>query len=292
MIKQNSAEQENETGGEQKMRQIKKGFIYISMACFLSFSSLTAYGECLVFPPVCPIEMCGYQTQDSPNEQMLQKTVSTYKATKKVVKATRKSLNHIVSMATSLPASISSLALKAMMWPFKKLGDLFGLTEDAVDEDTQGITQDNSHGDISISERITRDLKAYATEPQTAVEVKEFNKKRRQYIRQQATITLMARVLTLKAKLKDIKDVMEETKAQVQKNVSASGGEPNKTTYNESALIKTNYELRQAWFKLLAIQRHIEAVKLEYAANQAMAGMKMIKTVPTIAGNNKNSKTK
>ena len=274
------------------MRQMKKGLFYVSTACFLVFSSLTAYGECIVFPPVCPIEMCGYQTQDAPNEQMLQKTVTVYKTTKKVVKKARKSINHIVSMATSLPGTISSLALKAMTWPFKKLGDWFGLTEDAVEEDTQGITQDNSHGDIGISERITRDLKAYATEPQTAVEVKEFNQQRRKYIRQQATITLMAHVLTLKAKLNDIKKVMEETKAQVQKNVSASGGEPNKTTYNESALIKTNYELRQAWFKLLAIQRHIEAVKLEYAANQAMAGMKMIKTVPTVTGNNKNSKTK
>lgn len=273
------------------MKQMKKGLFYVSTACFLVFSSLTAYGECLVFPPVCPIEMCGYQTQDNTGEQMLQKTVSTYKQTKKVIKTARKSIDHIVSMATSLPGTISSLVLKAMTWPFKKLGDWFGLTEDAVDEDTQGITQDNSHGDISISERITRDLKAYATEPQTAVEVKEFNQQRRKYIRQQATITLMARVLTLKARLNDIKDVMEEAKAQVQKNVSASGGDPSKT-YNESALIKTNYELRQAWFKLLAIQRHIEAVKLEYAANQAMAGMKMIKTVPTVAGNDKNSKTK
>ena len=135
-----------------------------------------------------------------------------------------------------------------------------------------------------MSERITRDLKAYETEPQTAVEVKEFNQQRRKYIRQQATITLLARVSTLKAQLPDIKDIMEETKSQVQRNVSASGNDPN-NTYNESALIKTNYELRQAWFKLLVIQRYIEAVKLEYAANQAMAGMKMLKKVPTVAGN-------
>lgn len=265
------------------MRQIKKGILYVSTACFLVFSSATVYGECIVFPPVCPIEMCGYQTQDSPNEQMLQKTVSTYKTTKKAVKSVRKSINHITSMATSLPGIISSLALKAITWPFKKLGDWFGLTEDSVEEDTKGITQDNSHGDISISERITRDLNAYATEPQSNVDIREFNKQRRRYIRQQATITLMARVLTLKSRFNDIKDIMEETKEQVQKNVSSSNQEPSKA-YNESALIKTNYNLRQTWFKLLAIQRHIEAVKLEYAANQAMAGMKMIKKVPTIAG--------
>ncbi len=271
------------------MKQFRKGFLYLSAVCFLLFSSVTAHSECLVFPPVCPIEKCGYQTQEHPGEQILQLGVVIYKQVKKTVKATRKSLNNIINMATTLPAKVSSLALKAITYPFKKLSSWFGLTEDAPEEDTQGITQDTSHGDISISERITRDLKAYATEPQTDVDVQEFNKERRKYIRQQATITLLARVLTLKAQLPDIKDIMEEVKKQVEKNVSASGGQPS-STYNESALIKTNYDLREAWFKLLAIQRHIEATKLEYAANQAMAGMKMLKKVPTIS--NSSSKTK
>lgn len=272
------------------MYLLKKSFLSLSVICFLFFSGFSAYGECLVFPPVCPIEACGYQTQESPQEQMMQKSISVCKESYKTFKKARKSVHNIFKTAISLPATISSLVLKAITYPFSKLNEWLGLTEEAQEEDTENITQDNSHGDITIAERIVLDSNAYKTEASADPETQEFNKKRRQYIRQQTTITLLARVLTLKAKLKSIKEIMDEVSKQVNKNVNESSGEPSKT-YNESALIKTNYELREAWFALLIIQRHIEATKLEFIANQSMAGMNMVKKVPTITSNEKKSQS-
>ena len=51
-----------------------------------------------------------------------------------------------------------------------------------------------------------------------------------------------------------------------------------------------NIALKQAWFNLLTIQKQVEAVKLEFTANQAIAGMNAVKQIPEIKGKGDSSK--
>ena len=271
------------------MRNIKQLFLIIfgCMLFILPAQKAYAAAECLAYPPVCPLTMCGYQTKESSTSQLWEKTLSTYKTIKKGIKATRKAISSAIKTATGAVSAVKNFVAKAIAWPFKKVGEVLGLTKD-VDEDSEGVTQDNSRGDITVEERIKKNLDTYYIESDGDYDTQHFVKERRQYIRQQATITLMARSLVLKNHLKDIKEVMDDMDAKVKKIVADSSKEANEG-YNEATLLKVNKELRTSWFKLLSIQKQIEAAKLEFAANQAIAGMKAVKKVPKIEGSATNS---
>lgn len=271
------------------MRNLKQIFL-IFLACMIFvLPTRRAYAvlECLAYPPVCPLTLCAYQTQESTVSQLWEKTLSVYKSLEKGIKSIRKSVSSLIKTSTGLVSAVKSFAAKAIAWPFKKVGEVLGLTKD-VDEDSEGATQDNSRGDITVEERIKRNLDTYYIESDGDYDTQHFVKERRQYIRQQATITLMARSLVLKNHLKDIKEVMDDMDKKVEQIIADSSKEANEG-YNEATLLKVNKELRTSWFKLLSIQKQIEAAKLEFAANQAIAGMKAVKKVPKIEGSAGNS---
>lgn len=269
------------------MNRFTKFLTQLFIGCFLVCQSATVYAECLVFPPVCPIEACGYQTQESPSQQMVQKATSAYKTGKKIYKAARRISNKVMTLTTSVVSKVTRLAAAVTTWPFKMIGRMLGLTESAQDnDDVNSITQDHRHGNIEVPDRMNHDLETFKTEANSDYESQKFNKERRQYIRQQATISLMAYALVLKATIADVKDVMDDIESSMKKLETQSSGDPS-NSYNESSLIASNNDLRETWFKLLSIQKQVEAVKLEFAANQAIAGIQNVQKVPTITSANK-----
>lgn len=275
------------------MKNIKKSFLIYTLVCFTVLTPVsTVNAVCLVNPPVCPIEMCGYQTQESPTAQMMQKITTGYKTAKKEIKSIRKSVSGIMKSVTALPGIVTGLVAQAISLPFEAVGSMLGLTEDKnkqAEDDVENVTQYNTHGNQSVQERIDENLKTYNTEANSDYESQYFNLARRQFIRQQTTITLLARVAVLKSYLKDIHDAMEEADKEIDKISKQSSGEAS-NSYNESSIGKMNIALKQAWFNLLTIQKQVEAVKLEFASNQAIAGMKMVKKVPEVKNNQNSSK--
>lgn len=269
------------------MNRLKQFFIQVFIGCFLACQSTAVYAECLLYPPVCPIEICGYQTQESITQQIIQKATSVYKTTKQTIKSVRRIQNKIMSLTTSIISAATRLAAAVTTWPLKMVTRILGLTEAAGDnDDIHSITQDHTHGDIEVPDRMQRDLETFKTEANSDYESQKFNKERRQYIRQQATISLMAYALVLKATIGDVKEIMDEIEESMREIERQSAGDPS-NTYNEASLISANNDLRKTWFKLLSIQKQIEAVKLEFAANQAIAGMPTVQKVPTITSANK-----
>ena len=275
------------------MKNIRKSFLVYSLVCFTALSPVSSvHAICLVNPPVCPIEMCGYQTQESPTAQMMQKVTTGYKTAKKEIKSIRKSVSGIMKSITALPGIVSGLVAQAVSLPFEAVGSMLGLTEDKkkqAEDDPKNITQYNTHGTQNVQTRIDENLKTYNTEANSDYESQYFNLARRQFIRQQATITLLARVAVLKSYFNDIYKAMEEADKEIANLSKQSSGEAS-NKYNESSVAKMNAALKQAWFNLLTIQKQVEAVKLEFAANQAIAGMQMAKKVPTVKGNKDSSK--
>lgn len=276
------------------MKSIKKSFLVYSLMCYSVLASVsTVYASgCLTYPPICPIEMCGYQTQESPSAQMMQKVSTAYKTGKKEIKSIRKSVSGIRKSITALPGIVTGLVAQTISLPFEAAGSMLGLTEDKQkqpEDDTQNITQYNTHGSQSVQTRMDENLKTYGTEANSDYNSQYFNMARRQFIRQQSTITLLARVAVLKSYFKDIKDTMEQAQKEIDAISKQSSGEAN-NKYNESSLGKMNIALKQAWFNLLTIQKQVEAVKLEFTANQAIAGMNSVKQIPEIKGKGDSSK--
>lgn len=268
------------------MKYLKQFFIQLFIGCFLACQTTGVYAECLVYPPVCPIELCGYQTQDSVTQQIVQKGISAYKTGKKVVKASRRIVNKVVTLTTSVVSKVTQLATTLTTLPFKLIGKIFGLTEAGQDnDDVNSITQDHRQGDLDIPNRMNWDLDTFKTEPNSDYESQKYNKERRAYIRQQASINLMAYALVLKANIADVKEILEEVDKSLKKTEGQTSGEPS-ATYNEAGLINSSNELRDTWFKLLAIQKQVAAVKLEFTANQELAGIQNIQKVPTLTSSN------
>lgn len=270
----------------------KKSFLVYSLVSFIIVASVSpAQAVCLVNPTMCPVEMCGYQTQESPSAQMMQKVTTGYKTAKKEIKSIRKSVSGIMKSVTALPGIVTGLVAQAVSLPFEAVGSMLGLTEGKktqAEDDPNNVTQYNTHGMQTVQTRIDKNLKTYNTEANSDYESQYFNLARRQFIRQQATITLMARVAVLKSYFNDIHKAMEEADKEIEKLSAQSSGDAN-NSYNEAAIGKMNLALKQAWFNLLTIQKQVEAVKLEFASNQAIAGMKMAKKVPTVSGNKNSS---
>ncbi len=273
------------------MKKVKNiGVVILVLTC-IGLGAKAFASECCPSPPTCvptlacPLELAGGQTAQATNE-VIQKVSTAYEsvsqAYRKVTKTISKTRKKIVSAVDSVKNAVSNAA----KWPVEYVGKQAGLLKDE-EEDKAGVTQDNSHSDSTkVSERIAKNLETYEEETKSDYASEYFTVERRRYIRQQATITLMARMLTIKAKLKDLKELVDEVAGDVEKSEAqasaSSDGSMDTTANNETIILKSNQQLRLIWFKLLAYQRTIEAIKLEFAANQSISGMKIVKKVPEI----------
>lgn len=266
------------------------GVVILFLMC-VGLSGEALSSECCPSPPTCiptlacPLEMAGGQTAQATNK-VIQEVSTVYEsvsqAYRKVTKTISKTRKAIVSAVDSVKDAVSDAA----RWPLEYVGEQADLLKEE-EEDKEGVTQDNSHSDTTkVSERIAKNLETYEEETKSDYASEYFTVERRRYIRQQATITLMARMLTIKAKLKDLKELVDEVAGDVEKSEeqasAASDGSMDTAKNNETVILKANQQLRLIWFKLLAYQRTIEAIKLEFAANQSISGMKIVKKVPEI----------
>ncbi|MBQ9090550.1 MAG: hypothetical protein IJY58_05840 [Alphaproteobacteria bacterium] len=272
-------------------------FLIVSLIiCCFSLSAM-AVMECCPNPPkciptqACPLEMKGNIAAAQGNK-FIQAVTSGYEKVASAYRTVRQKIVQTRRAVTAAVDKVKNAVVSTIQWPFKKLGNVLGLTKDEnaqTDDDPEGVTQDKSHGeDISVHTRMERNLGTYDDETRADYASEYFVVQRRKFIRQQATITLMARMLTLKANFETIKDILEKIDAQVdedEKNSGASDGDKMSVDKNTLVILRSNEQLRLAWFELLVYQKMIEAVKLEFAANQAISSMKIVKKVPKISAN-------
>lgn len=272
------------------MKKLKFIGVLVFSLIVMCWTSGTQAIECCPSPPACvptmacPLEMTGGQTAQPSNRtiqkmsSVYEKASSAYRKISKDVSAARKSL-------VSIGKSIKDTIVKAVKWPFQYVGKKMGLLKEDED-DKKNVTQDNSHDEKSkVADRIAKNLPTYADESKSDYASEYFTVQRRKYIRQQATITLMARMLTLKSNLKDMKELVDEVAADIDEQEAKSGAASDgmmSSDNNEAVIVKSNQQLRLIWFQLLTYQRMIEAIKLEFAANQSISGMKLVKHVPQI----------
>ncbi len=268
--------------------QILKSVAVLIIFLFFSATAFAAT-ECCPTPPICiptlacPIEMMAGAVDDTPNATIeaiskgIKEVSKAYQAVQTEIAAVRK---QVVSAVESVQQAVTDV----VTWPVKKAGEMLGLTKESetqAEDDPNNVTQDNRHGeDITVDDRVHADLKKYADESRVDYASEHFTIEKRNFIRQQATITLLARMLVLKSHFKDIKDIVEQVEKRVEKMEAGTGGEMSGK--NEAEVLRQNQDLRLAWFKLLGFQKMIEAVKLEFAANQSIAGMKLVKKVPSV----------
>lgn len=276
-----------------------KIFVVSLTLCFFSVSAL-AVMECCPNPPYCtPTEACPLEMQGgiagAEGNKFIQAATTAYEKTAQTYRAAKQKITKIRRDITSAAGKVKNAIVSTVQWPFKKLGEITGITKSnsSTDDDPQGVTQDKTHGeDVSVHTRMERNLGTYDDETRADYASEYFVVQRRKFIRQQATITLMARMLTLKANFPMIKDILEQIDAQVEKdesNTGSSGDDKMSTDKNELVVLRSNEQLRLAWFELLGYQKMIEAVKLEFAANQAISSMKIVKKVPKISANKGNA---
>ncbi len=262
----------------------------VTVLCMsLFFSSMVhAASECCPSPPVCiptmacTLEMTGGAADDKPNaiiealSKGLKKLSQAYQAAQAQISSAKKAI-------VSARDSIQEVVVDVVKWPMKEAGQMLGIVkEESAEDDPESVTQDNRHGeDITVEDRIHYDLMKYADEARGDYASEHFTIEKRKFIRQQATITLMARMLVLKSHFKDMKKIVDEMDVSIEK-MERGASSPEMAGKNEAEVLRQNQHLRLAWFKLLGFQKMVEAVKLEFAANQSIAGMKLVKKVPDI----------
>ncbi len=103
--------------------------------------------------------------------------------------------------------------------------------------------------------------------------------KKRQYIRQQANIQMMARILVLKHQTKKIFDIIDEMEKDID-NSSRQASNQNSLENNENKpkLLLRTAAAKIAWIKLLMIQKQLRAAQLQYNALLGLATAKRHKT--------------
>lgn len=268
------------------------GVLVFSLIVMCWTSGAQAISECCPTPPACvptmacPLQMSAGQTEQ-PTNKTIQKISATYEKASQAYRKVTKEISKLRKSVVSIAKDIKDVAIKAVKWPFKYAGKKMGLLKEDED-DKNNVTQDNSHNeDSKVGDRIAKNLPTYEDESKSDYASEYFTVQRRKYIRQQATITLMARMLTLKSNLKDIKELVDEVSKNIEEQEAKSGAASKgmmstEKDNSEAVIIKSNQQLRLIWFQLLTYQRMIEAIKLEFAANQSISGMKLVKNVPQI----------
>ncbi len=103
--------------------------------------------------------------------------------------------------------------------------------------------------------------------------------KKRQYIRQQANIQMMARILVLKHQTQKIFDIIDEMEKDIDNSSrQASNQNSLETNENKPKLLLRTAAAKIAWIKLLMIQKQLRAAQLQYNALLGLATAKRHKT--------------
>ena len=103
--------------------------------------------------------------------------------------------------------------------------------------------------------------------------------KKRQYIRQQANIQMLARILVLKHQTQKIFDIIDEMEKKIDNSSNkASNQDSLENSENKAKLLMTSAAAKIAWVKLLMIQKQLRAAQLQYNALLGLATAKRHKT--------------
>ncbi len=219
----------------------------------------------------------------------------TIKGTGEIIKQTKYAVQQVqgyAKQAMSALQKLKNIAAELMSGDFSTLSPETGAdTEKPIVQDTQPPVN------ASTVERVQRNLKEdyYGIEKQGGYKAEYGFEQRRTYIRHQATLKYISRVMVLKTKYKKIVDIVNEieesvdessSKASKPKNIPGMMGSTKVLEENKTELIQKTAELKAAWEQLLLIQKQIEAARLEYMSNIGLSNMKPVKFIPTIAGAN------
>lgn len=144
--------------------------------------------------------------------------------------------------------------------------------------------QANSSPDDSVQKRMADNLGTYEEEKKGDYENEYKTFERRQYIRQQANIKLLARLLVLKSHFKDMEKLISDVDKTVSQTLQkADGGSEGMVAASEEDLLQENAQLKLVHLRLMQWQKEIEAANLEYIANNRLASMKRVKSEPKIS---------
>lgn len=103
--------------------------------------------------------------------------------------------------------------------------------------------------------------------------------RKRQYIRQQANIQMMARILVLKNQAKNIIKIIDEMEEKIDiSSKNASNQSSLEGNENKVKLLLTTAAVKIAWAKLLQLQKQLRATQLQYKALIGLATAKRHKT--------------
>ncbi|MBQ8251288.1 MAG: hypothetical protein IJY92_05200 [Alphaproteobacteria bacterium] len=182
---------------------------------------------------------------------------------------------------------LKKMALQLMSGDFSAFSSDDGKsTEKPIVQDTQPPKN------ASTLERVQRNTSKdyYNIETQGGFESEYAFQQRRSYIRQQATLKYVSRVMILKTKYKDIVDIVNSIEKNVDQSSNAASNQDNlEGSENKTKLLKTTSELKSAWEQLLLIQKQVESAELEYKSNIGLSNMKPVKNIPTVQSNTSSS---
>lgn len=183
---------------------------------------------------------------------------------------------------------LKKMALQLMSGDFSMFTDEDGKsTEKPIVQDTQPPQK------ASTVERVQRNTaeEYYGIETKGGYEEEYAFQQRRAYIRQQATLKYVSRVMLLKTKYKEIVKIVQSIEKNVDESSKAASNQDNLDgSENKTKLLKTTSELKAAWEQLLLIQKQIEAARLEYTSNIGLSNMKPIKNIPTVQSSSSGGK--
>lgn len=257
------------------------------------FLILITFGGTKTFAVVCePCSSCAIASYGGPIQpstaEKAQKAVRTgWEKTKKGVQATRDTIAETRQKITSATESVQETVVTVISWPFEQAAeftkDTLGLNDD---ESKNTKAQDNtSDKATSVAERMDKNMSTYEIEKKGDYQSEFYTVEKRKYIRQQATIKLMARVLVLKNYFPEIEKLISKIDENVDESLkkAATSGSSMPESENEAKILKENAQLRLIWYRLLVFQKQIEAARLEFAANQALSNMKLVKQEPKVS---------
>lgn len=264
----------------------KLAFILLFMMCIIP--AFSGYGVICEPCSECALSTYGGPIDPSPSEKAQKAVRSGWEKTTKAVQQAREKIAKTRQQITSATEKVQDTVVKAIEWPFEKATSFTKDTLGLNDKDSQNSkAQDNSAAkDTSVADRIDRNLDTYGSEKKGDYLSEHYSVEKRKYIRQQATIKLLARVLVLKNYFPEIEELISKVDEKTEESLKNSGGGTDGSmpeSENEAKILKDNAELRMVWYRLLIFQKQIEAARLEFAANQALSNMKLVKKEPKVS---------
>ena len=134
-------------------------------------------------------------------------------------------------------------------------------------------------GTSKVENIMKSNMRLYADDPYGDHEGDYDFVKKREYIRQQANLQMMARILVLKYNTKKIFNIIDDMEKKID-NSSRAASRSNSLESNENKvkLLLTTAAIKIAWAKLLLIQKQLRATHLQYNALIGLATAKRHKT--------------